>query len=101
MPKKPIRRELKVWMSADSCNGYVSRFQVYVGKVTSEKGLGERVMKDLNRDLIGKHYHIFCDNFFTSIRLFDELHQEGIYATGTLRADRRGFPEELGETAKK
>ena len=102
MPKKPIRRGLKVWMRADSCNGYVSRFQVYVGKeVTSEKGLGARVVKDLSRDLIGKHYHIFCDNFFTSIRLFDELHQKGIYATGTLRADRRGFPEELRETVKK
>ena len=41
MPKKPVRRGLKVWMRADSANGYVSQFQVYVGKDTStEKGLG-------------------------------------------------------------
>ena len=34
MPKKPVRRGLKVWMRADSNNGYVSQFQVYVGKET-------------------------------------------------------------------
>ena len=50
MPKKPVRRGLKVWMRADSNNGYVSQFQVYVGKETSaEIGLGARVVKDLTQ----------------------------------------------------
>ena len=35
LPKKPTKRGLKVWMRADSTNGYVSEFQVYVEK---EKG---------------------------------------------------------------
>ena len=102
MPKKPVRRGLKVWMRADSINGYVSQFQVYVGRETSaETGLGARVVKDLTQNLVGKHHHIFCDNFFTSVRLFEELHERGIYATGTLRADRKGFPEDLKESVKK
>ena len=97
MPKKPVRRGLKVWMRVDSANGYVSKFQVYVGKDTStEKGLGARVVKDLTRDLVNKH-HIFCDNFFYQC----ELYERGIYATGTLRADRKGFPEYLKESVKK
>ena len=29
--------------------------------------------------------------------LFEELYERGIYATGTLRADRKGFPEDLKE----
>ena len=101
MPKKPVRRGLKVWMRADSLTGYVSQFQVYVGKeVSSERGLGARVVKDLSRELVGKNYHIFCDNFFTSVALFDQLHQEGVYATGTMRCDRRGFPADLKGVAK-
>ena len=60
MPKKPVRRGLKVWMRADSTNSYVSQFQVYVGKETStETGLGARVVKDLTRDLVHRHHHIF------------------------------------------
>ena len=102
MPKKPVRRGLKVWMRADSNNGYVSQFQVYVGKETSaEIGLGARVVKDLTQKIADKHHHIFCDNFFTSVKLFQELHEVGVYATGTLRADRRGFPDDLKGCVKK
>ena len=39
--------------------------------------------------------HIFSDNFFTSVKLFQELHEVRVYATGTLRADRRGFQDDL------
>ena len=38
LPKKPTKRGLKVWMRADSTNGYIPEFQVYVGK---EKGPSE------------------------------------------------------------
>ena len=41
MPKKPIKIGLKVWVWADSVTGYISCFQVYIGKEkSSEKGLG-------------------------------------------------------------
>ena len=47
LPNKPIKHGMKVWMRADSHNGYVSEFQVYVGKSgDSEKGLGSRVVKN-------------------------------------------------------
>ena len=96
LPKKPVRRGLKVWMRADGVTGYVSQFQVYVGKEGSaETGLGARVVKDLTSTLVKKNYHVFCDNFFTSVNLFHQLHSDGVYATGTIRANRRGFPQEL------
>ena len=38
---------------------------------------------------------MYCDNYFTSPALFDELLQHGIYACGTVRPDRREFPSEL------
>ena len=102
MPKKSVWRGLKVWMRADGVTGYISQFQVYVGKeVSTEMGLGGRVVKDLTRTLVNKHYHVFCDNFFTSVQLFHQLHCDGVYATGTIRPDRCGFPQELKVHVKK
>ena len=102
MPKKPVRRGLKVWLRANSLTGYVLQLQVYVGReISPERGLGARVVKDPTRSLVNKHYHIFCDNFFSSVGLFQELHEQELYATGTLRSDRRGFPTDLKLKAKK
>ena len=96
MPKKPVRRGLKVWMRADSMNGYVSEFQVYVGKEkSSEKGLGPRIVKDLTRKVTHRNFHIYCDNFFTSPILFHDLLNNGIYACGTVHSNRVGFPDDL------
>ena len=47
IPNKLVNRGMEVWICADSHNGYISEFQVYVGKTgNSEKGLGSRVVKE-------------------------------------------------------
>ena len=92
----PVKRGIKVWVLADSNNGYFHTMQVYTGKTnTSEKQLGARVVKDLTRSLAGKHHHVNFDNFFTSVKLLEDLEKDGIYACGTARTDRVGFPEAL------
>ena len=102
MPKKPIKRGIKVWVRADSANGYFCDFDVYTGASQSpEKGLGASVVKRLTAGLEGKHYQVFCDNFFSGIDLFSELLDNGIYACGTLRANRLHFPNELKPLTKK
>ena len=89
-----------MWALADSHNGYFHKFQVYTGKEGSgEKNLGQRVVKDLTHHLKGKHHHVFFDNFFTSEELLRDLAAHNIYACGTARKDRRGFPQAL-KTAK-
>ena len=99
LPKKPVKRGFKVWVIANSCNGFFLDVEVYVGKpsdgVTTEIGLGERVVLQLSEPFRGQHFHIFCDNFFTSPNLFLELHSRGLYVCGTVRQDRCGFPDEL------
>ena len=93
MPMKPVKRGIKVWVLADSSNGYFHKFQVYTGKSDSvEKGLGTRVVKELASDVKGKHHHIYFDNFFTSVNLLDDLLRDNIYACGTVRRNRKGFP---------
>ncbi|XP_033728229.1 piggyBac transposable element-derived protein 4-like [Pecten maximus] len=94
IPMKPTKRGIKVWMRADPNNGFVNDFQVYTGRENNvaEKGLGERVVKDLTRDIWGQNHHVYCDNYFTTVPLFEELLQNKTYACGTVRANRKGLP---------
>lgn len=97
MPMKPIKRGIKVWVLADSSNGYFSRLEIYTGKKanTTEHNLGSRVVKELTSDFQYKWHHVFFDNFFTSKALLCDLEAVGLYGCGTARKDRKGFPEEL------
>ena len=96
MPAKPVKRGIKVWCRADAHNGYMCEVQVYTGKSgVVEGGLGKRVVLDLARRLEGKKYHIYFDNFFSSVSLLESLLQKGLYACGTARQNYRGFPTAL------
>ncbi|XP_040072344.1 piggyBac transposable element-derived protein 4-like [Ixodes scapularis] len=95
MPMKPIKRGYKVWTRADE-TGYVCQFQIYAGKAdnqSSEQGLGERVVRDLTECLKGKNYHVYFDNYFSSVPLVEHLTSVQIYATGTVRANRKQLPQ--------
>ena len=96
VPKKPVRRGFKLWVRADSHNGFISDFQVYTGKddeATTQ--LGRKVVERLSRSLIGGGFHLYFDNFFSSLPLFDSLSSDGLYACGTFRRDRKGIPDEI------
>ena len=94
--------EIKVWVLADSRNGYFHTLQVYTGREGSgEKNLGKRVVKDLTRLLKGKNHRVFFDNFFTSEELLQDLLEDGILACGTARKDRKGFPPALKQAKLK
>ena len=47
------------------------------------------------------HHHVYCDNYFSSVRLFCDLERNGIYACGTLRTNRKGFPGDMKKFSKK
>ena len=99
MPMKPVKRGLKVWVMADAVNGYFCTFDVYVGRPSdgrgTEVGLGERVVLQLTERLRGARYQVFVDNFFSSCRLLETLKRQHLYACGTTRSNRRGYPETL------
>ena len=101
MPKKPQKWGMKAWVLADSSNGYVWNWRLYTGKEVntpeSPLGLAHRVVLDLLNDdrLRNKGYRIFMDNFYSSPDLFRDLKEEGFEACSTLRANRRGIPDDL------
>lgn len=63
-------------------------FQVYTGKKQdsgTEHGLGYRVVHDLTRTITGKYHHVFCDNFFNSVKLAEDLQEDKLYICGTIK----------------
>ena len=95
MPMKPIKRGIKVWVRADSHNGYISDFCVYTGKESDgnvTQNLGEKVVLKLSHQLSGGNYHLYFNNYFTSVKLLQTLEKDNIFACGTFRKDRKGIP---------
>ena len=74
MPLKPVQRGFKIWIRVDSISAYVSDFSVYTGKEeTVERDLGGKVAKKLVELLTGHYHHVYFDNYFSSVKLFEHL----------------------------
>ena len=93
---KPTKWGIKLWVLADSANGYTCDFDVYIGKnaaaVPSANGLAYGVVMKLMQPLINQGYHLYFDNYYTSVKLVKDLFTLMIPATGTAAENRRGFP---------
>lgn len=98
MPDKPEKRGIKVWKICDS-RGFMYQFDVYTGKSEDkeeDESTVESVVKLLTRDIQGEQpYHLFADNFYSSIPLALKLLEKKIYYTGTLRENRKFIPKAL------
>ena len=64
-----------MWVRAD-VNGYICDFAVYTGKEGEvERDLGGKAVKKLVEPLAGGHYHIYFDNYFSSVKLLEDLQE--------------------------
>ncbi|XP_068671890.1 piggyBac transposable element-derived protein 4-like [Montipora foliosa] len=94
MPAKPTKYGIKVWMAADSQNGYVCNYAVYLSQEGQARlhGLGYDVVMKMATPFLNKYRHIFFDNFFTSTNLMEHLLAQNTYACGTVRCNRKDLP---------
>ena len=96
---KPTKWGIKLWVLADSSNGYTIDFNIYIGKAAgravSANGLGYDVVMRLMAPYFNLGYHLFVDNFYSSLTLFKDLYENGVLATGTILDTRRSFPAAL------
>ena len=98
MPNKHHHRwGLKLWCLCESSSGYTWNFYMYggaddaVGETIVDKS-GDVVIR-LISPLLGYGYHMYTDNYFTSIPLAMYLYIHRTYLTGTTRCNRVGLPE--------
>ncbi|XP_033759441.1 piggyBac transposable element-derived protein 3-like [Pecten maximus] len=97
LPAKPTKYGIKVWMRADSENGFVNEFQIYTGKhgdtnQHQQYGQSTRVVLELTKKIENRHHIVNIDNFFTSYELLSILIRRLTYARGTTRSNRKEFP---------
>ena len=96
---KPTKWGIKLWVLADSSNGYTIDFNIYIGRAAgrdiSEYGLGYDVVMCLMEPYFNQGYHLYVDNFYTSVPLMKHLFEKGVPATGTILETRRSFPANL------
>lgn len=95
MPKKPVKFGIKLWVICEADNGYCLKFQIYTGKLDAgqEKGLSYRVVFDLMEDYLESNHHLFVDNYYTTIKLFQDL--EAIHVEQLDRTEKN-FLSSLG-----
>lgn len=91
-PGKPNPEGLKIFVLANP-DGLVCDFHVYEGSTTypdyeeTRFGLGEKAVLTLAESLVPGHV-IYCDRYFTSEKLLDELMDQGIGCSGTIMKNR-------------
>lgn len=102
LPNKHHHRwGIKLWMLCDSVTNYCLAFSIYRGAKTDEDkaeiqehGLAYTVVMKLLQmgNYLSKGYHVFIDNFFTSIPLAKALYEVKTFITGTIRRNRKYLP---------
>ncbi|KAH7975557.1 hypothetical protein HPB52_003168 [Rhipicephalus sanguineus] len=92
VPSKPHKWGYKIFVLCD-VHGLVYDFSIYKGDIRPVPGLPDlgassNVVLELSRSILeNKSYLLFFDNWFTSIKLLVNLHQRGIPAMRTARAN--------------
>ena len=89
---KPVKFGVKLWVLADSKNGYTFDFDIYE---TYECNLGYGFVMKLAQPSINRGYHIFFDKFYTSVKLVNDLFILNTPSCGTVTENRKGFPNSM------
>uniref|UniRef100_A0A3Q3MAR5 PiggyBac transposable element-derived protein domain-containing protein n=1 Tax=Mastacembelus armatus TaxID=205130 RepID=A0A3Q3MAR5_9TELE len=100
----PTRWGFKLFVLADSSNGYTADFAVYTGKNNFPTGHGlsyDAVMSLLDRTVLGSGYHVYMDNFYTSPKLLTDLFTLKFGSCGTYRDNRKDCPRNAANALTK
>jgi hypothetical protein len=110
-PQKPTKWGVRVYVLADSKNGYIYDFEPYYGSTTTNSltrpdlPFTARIVLHLCQSLVtiepDSGFHIFTDRFYSSYQLAVELLKINMNFTGTVMVNRKGLPVQLKNMCKK
>ncbi|XP_071490416.1 piggyBac transposable element-derived protein 4-like [Diadema antillarum] len=97
IPNKPRKWGIKFWMLCDAQTGFCLRWRQYVGAEGQDNGdsATEALVKQLTEPFYNTDRVIVMDNYYSSVKLYEDLSRNGLGACGTVRSNRRGLPEEI------
>lgn len=91
---KKNKYEIKFY---ELCNddGYILNIEIYTGKYNDEEVSVSKtcqLVKRLARPYLRKSHHLYMDNYYNSIQLFEDLLKANTHSTDMLRKNRKRIP---------
>lgn len=98
LPKKRHRFGVKLFIICDCETGMVLGFIIYIGAETEietwkDLGISGSVVMTLMNSYLDKGHNLYVDNWYTGVKLFEELHKRKTGACGTVKSNRSGLPK--------
>jgi len=87
MPDKPIPEGFKFYCVCEAQSGYL--LNCFLCETPSTV---ERICSDLLEPFFGQGHHVYLDNFYSTVGVFESLLGQGIYCTGTFKKNRLPQP---------
>jgi hypothetical protein len=103
-PKKRKLFGIKIYKLCDESR-YTCDMRMYLGRdshsATDDMTATHATGRHLTSTVEGLGHKLFMDNFFSSLRLFDDLDRRKINSCGTVRPNRKDMPRDMppGPTA--
>lgn len=106
IPSKQVKYREKLYKLCDRATEYTYNFWVYEGKSSQLEppgcptyiGSNGKIVWNLISPLFNQGYHLYMDNFDTSLPLFHHLYLKKTLACGTVRAIWKGSSQRLVTT---
>jgi hypothetical protein len=108
IPSKRARCGIKICCMCEAATGYASNFLIHSCREQNNRfgdglncedwSMSENVVVEVCRHHLGQGYHVYCDTWFTSLRLARFLLQQNTLLVGTVRSGR-GIPADLRQKA--
>ncbi|XP_063962609.1 piggyBac transposable element-derived protein 4-like [Lytechinus pictus] len=99
IPNKPKKWGIKMWVLCDAETGFCLKWLPYTGAEIVPRGasdsISERIVKRLVEPYFGTDRAVYCDNFYTSVGLLQDLAAKDMGVCGTVRSNRRGLPDDV------
>jgi hypothetical protein len=92
---KPVKWGIKIYCVCCSYTSYLFNSELYIGKREEEIERAEdapilaNTLTRLLLPLQGLYHRVYMDNFYTSVPLFNALAHMDIWATGTVKSNRK------------